>query len=303
MAGRDVVSPSPDLLEMIYACQERQSWYREFAKVTGQPPLAFVGSATTEMHPEAVAAQMRETLSFHVIARKECSTWEDALRLFVHHADSAGALVMVSGVVMNNNHRRLDPEEFRGFALSDPVAPLVFVNGSDTKAAQMFTLAHEIAHLWLGASALSDVGAKPEQTYRREEAWCNAVAAEFLVPLDSMRAELKSEERPVEAMGRLARVYKVSSLVVLRRLLDAEFIGRDTFETQWRQEIRRLQTLARRGGNFYNTTLARVSRRFVQAVVVSALEGQTLYPDAFRMLGVSKHETFREIGRNAGVLN
>ena len=241
---------------------------------------------------------MRETLNFQVANRKECRTWEDALRLFVRQADSAGVLVMISGVVMSNNHRRLDPSEFRGFALSDPLAPLVFVNGADTKAAQMFTLAHEPAHLWLGASALSDVGVRPEQGARSEEVWCNAVAAEFLVPLDALRCELHSDELLPEAMSRLARTFKVSTLVVLRRLLDAGWIEREMFEAQWSRENARLRTLVQRnsgGGDFHRTTIARVSRRFARALVVSTSEGQTLYRDALRMLGISKIETFNSL--------
>ena len=304
VAGRAVRQPSPNLLDTIYACQERQSWYRDFARVAQQPEVGFVGSATVETPPEAVAARMREALGFDVAARRACATWADALRLFIRQADAAGVLVMVSGVVMSNTRRRLDPAEFRGFALCDPLAPLIFVNGADTKAAQMFTLAHELAHLWLGASALSDSEAAPPVEARREEVWCNAVAAELLVPLAALRAELREAEALPQALSRLARTFKVSTLVILRRLLDAGWLDRARFDAAWEQESARLRTLAQRGsdgGDFYRTTLARVSRRFAHALVVSTLEGQTLYRDAYRMLGVSKAATFDRLGREVGV--
>ena len=175
-AGQTVTRPSPNLLDMIYVCQERQNWYREFLHIAQESELDFVGSVTINMQPVDVAARMRETLGFDFDARRECPTWADALRLFIRQADEAGVLVMTSGIVMSNTSRRLDPTEFRGFALSDPLAPLIFINGADTKAAQMFTLAHELAHLWLGASALSNIGAEPwQQGFRPEEVWCNAV--------------------------------------------------------------------------------------------------------------------------------
>lgn len=305
-AGQAVTRPSPNLLDTIYTCQERQSWYRDFVRVARQPELAFVGSATVETPPETVAADMRETLGFDLAARRDCPTWADALRLFIRQADEAGVLVMVSGVVLSNNRRRLDPAEFRGFALSDPLAPLIFVNGADTKAAQMFTLAHELAHLWLGATALSNLGAAPRPGFRREEVWCNAVAAELLVPLAALRADLQEDEPLPDALSRLARTFKVSTLVILRRLLDAGWIDRARFDIAWAAEIERLRHLAQQGGSgggdFYRTTLSRVSRRFARALVVSTLEGQTLYRDAFRMLGVSKPETFNNLGREVGVM-
>ena len=144
--------PSPDLLDTIYLCQQRQDWYRDFALSTGEEPLEFVGSAHLGDDIITTAARIRHDLGFDIEKRHRMSTWTDALRRFIRQADELGILVMVSGVVGSNNQRKLDPEEFRGFALVDPMAPLVFINGADTKAAQMFTLAHELVHIWLGES-------------------------------------------------------------------------------------------------------------------------------------------------------
>ena len=143
--------PSPDLLETVYLCQQRQDWYRDFALSMHEPTLGFVGSANLKDDIVEIAATMRHILSFDLEERRRLATWTDALRHCIGQADALGVLVMASGVVGSNNRRRLEPREFRGFALADPLAPLIFINGADTKAAQMFTLAHELAHLWLGA--------------------------------------------------------------------------------------------------------------------------------------------------------
>jgi len=304
-SGHAVKRPSPNLLETIYACQERQGWYREFAQITRQPPLRFIGSATIDAPPNQIAEEIRTTLGFDIDARRDCATWTDALRLFIKQADSIGVLVMVSGVVLNNNRRGLDIKEFRGFALSDQLAPLIFINGTDSKSAQMFTLAHELAHMWLGASALSNAGAQPASGFRKEEVWCNKVAAELLVPLAAIRAQLEHDEPLGKTLARLAKYFKVSTLVVLRRLLDAGHLSRTAFDAAWSSEIERLKEIADNGspgGDFYRTTVARISRRFAQALVVSTLEGQTLYRDAFRMLGIAKTATFESLGREVGVI-
>lgn len=297
VAGRVVTRPSPNLLDTIYACQERQSWYREFGTVTNEAPRAFVGSLTTQTPPAIAAATISRAIGFDLESRRDCPTWTEALRRFIDQADTIGVLVMLSGVVYNNNRRPLEPEEFRGFALLDSLAPLVFINGADSKAAQMFTLAHELAHLWIGASALSDstAGATPDQAI---EQWCNSVAAELLVPLEPLRASLEAGERLSDTMARLARNFKVSSLVILRRLRDAGHLDPTAFWTAYTAELQRVAEL-RQGssGDFYRTTAARVSRRFGRALVESTLEGRTLYRDAFRMLGISKTSTFNEFAR------
>lgn len=300
MAGRAVTRPSPNLLDTIYVCQERQAWYRDFALVGGQTPLSFVGSLTTQTPPTDAAATMRHALAFDLEARRECPTWTEALRRFIEQAERLGVLVMASGIVQNNTHRGLDVEEFRGFALTDPLAPLVFINGADSKSAQMFTLAHELAHIWLGASAISDVSAAPVSE-NATETWCNRVAAELLVPLDALRAALIADEALPTTLARLARQFKVSTLVVLRRLLDAGRLNRTSFAAAYAEELQRLTNVPRgSGGDFYRTTTARVGRRFGRALVESTLEGRTLYRDAYRMLGIAKGGTFDEFGRSLG---
>src|SRR5229473_2088597 len=178
VGNRHVERPSPDLLDTIYICQQRQEWYRDFARSEGEEPIAFVGSAQLTNDVEATAATIRRALRFDVEERRQMPTWTYALRRFIEQADSLGLLVMVNGVVGSNNRRKLDPREFRGFALADNLAPLVFINGADTKAAQMFTLAHELAHIWLGLSALSDIGPVSSPSHQ-VEIWCNRVAAEL----------------------------------------------------------------------------------------------------------------------------
>lgn len=301
VAGEPVGRPTPNLLDTIYICQQRQEWYHNFARSTGEERLSFVGSARTTDDVVATAERMRASLRFDLEECRRIGTWTEALRRFSEQADDLGILVMCNGVVLNNNHRRLDPDEFRGFALADEFAPVVFVNGADTKAAQMFTLAHELAHIWLGQSALSDAEAVSLPD-REVERWCNQVAAELLVPLDALRDEFDPDAELEIEMARLARRFKTSTLVVLRRIYDAGGLTRQAMWDAYRREEDRLRAFPRgSGGNFYLTEAARFSKRFGRALVVSTLGGDTLYRDAFRMLGISKHSTFEEFGRSLGV--
>lgn len=300
MAVRGVRPASPNLRDIIYACQERQDWFRDNARMSGADRLAFVGSANLQSPVVETAAAIRRALSFDLERRRTCATWTDALRMFISQADRLGILVMCSGIVMNNTHRPLDPEEFRGFALSDDLAPLVFINGADTKSAQMFTLAHELAHIWLGQTALSNTTAT-SQHQNDVETWCNRVAAELLAPLEIVRSELRADEPLEDTVARLVRIFKVSSLVILQRLRDARRLTWDELRAAYQSELDRISQLpkAEGGGDFYLTATVRYSRRFTRALVESTLEGRTLYKDALRMLGISKTETFHELGRSA----
>lgn len=302
LAAQPITQLTPDLLDTIYLCQQRQESYRDFQGLQGGPPLPFVGSATLPSDAADTAAAIRRALSLDLNERQRLPTWTDALRRFIEQADAAGVLVMVNGVVGNNIHRKLDPEEFHGFALGDDPAPLAFINVADTKAAQMFTLAHELAHIWLGQAALSDVGPASAFTHRVEQ-WCNRVAAKLLVPLAVLRAEYRRDEDLRDALDRLARHFKVSTLVILRRIHDAGGLTREQLAQVYQQELDWLRTVPRSsGGDFYLTQGARVGKRFARALVASTLEGQTPHLDAFRLLGFSKLATLREIGHSLGLV-
>lgn len=301
IGDRGVRRPSPDLLDTIYGCQQRQDWYRTFAEVNREAPVAFFASLNLGTPIGEAADHMRDALDFGVGTRG--SSFAEAFRLLAEEAEEHGVLVMVNGVVGSNTHRKLDPEEFRGFALADPLAPVVFVNGADTRAAQIFTLAHELAHLWLGESALSDadLAARPSEPVER---WCNQVAAELLVPERDLHEQFDPTADLTEELDRLARHYKASTLVVLRRLYDSEHFSWDAYRVAYREELARVLELAGEkgsGGNFYNTQPVRVSKRFARALITSTLEGQTLYNEAFRMLGFKKAATFNELAHRLGV--
>ena len=301
VGNRFVGRTSVDLLDTVYLCQQRQDWYREFARMEGEDPLPFVGSTTPASDIESTASKMREALGFDLDERRALRTWTEALRRFSEQADGLGVLVMVNGVVGNNTRRKLDPDEFRGFTLADDLAPLVFINDADTKVAQMFTLAHELAHIWLGESALSDVepGSVPSHEV---EGWCDRVAAELLVPAGLLRRAYRQSEDLTGELDRLARDFKVSTLVVLRRIFDLGGLDRDTLALAYCRELDRLRSLpTASGGNFYPTLRTRVGRRFGQALVTSTLEGRTSFSESFRLLGIKKASTLRDFAASLEV--
>lgn len=297
-----VQQPSPNLLDTIFQSQQRQEWYRDYAIANHGDRVRVVGSLTTAVNVTNAAESIREELDFELTERD--ATWTDTFRRLAEKAEELGILVMVNGVVGSNTHRKLDPHEFRGFALVDEYAPTIFVNGADTKAAQIFTLTHELVHIWLGQSALTDVdiGSVPDNEIER---WCDEVAAEILAPMDAIHNEYRPNQQLTGELDRLARKFKVSTLVILRRVHDAGYLGWEVYRNAYRAELNRALTNLQKhkdsGGNFYNTQPVRTSKLFTRAIIASTLEGQTLYRDAFQMLGLKKISTFNELAHRLEV--
>ena len=280
--------PSPELLDTIHSMQLRQAWMRDEAKDQGQEPLQFVGSSHAGDEPVAVAQEMRRILGFSENWAGRERTWTDALQRLREAIEQASILVVVNGVVGNNTHRKLNTDEFRGFVLVDEYAPLVFVNNADSKAAQMFTLAHELVHVFFGSSAAFDLRQLMPAQDRMEQA-CNRVAAEFLVPESQLRQAwptVEGERKPFQAV---ARRFKVSEIVAARRALDLGMVSKATFlefYQDYRADERHKAKDVPRGGDFYANQKARVGNRFGAAVVRAVGEGRLGYSEAYRMTGL-----------------
>ncbi len=198
VAGKEVLRPSPELLDVLGDALRRQDWFRDYLITNGEEPLFFVGSVTVQNDRDQVARNIRNTIHLDTEVRKSARTWEEALRLQVEAIEESGVLVMRSGIVGNNTHRQLSVDEFRGFALSDAYAPLIFVNSRDAKGAQIFTLAHELVHVWLGVSGVSNLQATYAPNHQIER-FCNQVAAEAAGTIRRTQGRVAND--PNKALG------------------------------------------------------------------------------------------------------
>ncbi len=229
-------------------------------------------------------------------------SWQDAVNELRSMIEGLGVMAVINGIVGNNAHRRLSVAEFRGFALTDRYAPLIFVNGADAKSAQMFTLAHELAHIWLGEGGLSGFENLLPAGSDVED-WCNRAAAEFLVPsreLGQRWMEIRLEQRPFEVLG---RSFKVSPVVAARRAMDLKLIERRSFFEFYEHYVNREQRsrATTSGGDFYNNQNARVGRLFATHVMGAAMGGEIGFREAYELTGL-RGGTFQNYASRLGIL-
>jgi Zn-dependent peptidase ImmA (M78 family)/DNA-binding XRE family transcriptional regulator len=299
---------SPDFHDLINEALRKQNWYREYIMDEGGSPLSFVGEFALNAPPEAVADNISAILGISEEFRRAAPNWEQFLLRFILQTEQAGILVLRSGVVGNNSRRKLSVSEFRGFAISDKYAPLIFLNSRDAKAAQIFTLAHELAHIWIGESGISnpDLGQPKRKQRLQIEEFCNRVAAELLVPRKQLILEWNKRQTLDENVQKLTARFRVSSLVILRRAFDLDQIGWDTFFAYYQEEVKaafdRTRLLNRQGGgDFYATLLTRHSALLTQAVVAAAFQGRLLYREAASLLALKKIKTLDGIAKELGL--
>jgi Zn-dependent peptidase ImmA (M78 family) len=295
--------PSPDFLDTAHAVMRKQDWYRDYRKAQAQPELDFVGSCNANDDPLAVARKISDVLALPQDHYRGAKSWTDHVGRLTRAAEAAGILVFRSGIVGNNTSRTLDVSEFRGMAFSDRNAPAVFINARDSVSAQVFTLAHELAHLWIGESAATDAEVADEESdsWSATERFCDRVATEFLVPTASFLAHWKTDPSIREALLKLPSLYRVSSVMVLRRAYELGLVSRKEFFDHLRAEKgnQRVSRKDRKGGSFYNNFGARNGQRLVGSIFESVSEGRTLYREAASILEIKVGTLGRLLSRSA----
>ncbi len=300
-AGQTPERVSVDLLETVHAMQQRSAWLRDELIDTGTEPVKLVNAYRQGTSSVDAAQAMRSALGLTANWASDAQSWSDAISLLRDHIEAAGVMVVFNGVVGNDTSRRLNPDEFQGFALVDEYAPLIFVNNADYKAAQMFTVAHELAHIFVGEEGVS-VSEALLPTDHRIETLCDRIAAEFLVPEAGLREFWPHVSGRADRYQQAAQHFKVSRIVAARRALDLELIDRDTFFEFYAQN--KTQGSPNRanseGGNFWNTQRWRIGTRFAAAVVRALAAGRLSHREAYALTGL-KGDIFDAMPSKLGI--
>ncbi|MBU1370067.1 MAG: ImmA/IrrE family metallo-endopeptidase, partial [Bacteroidetes bacterium] len=179
--GNQVDQISINVYDAILLLQQRQDWLKNYLIDNDFQPLSYVGKFRNNNNVNAIVADMRQTLQLPENWASQFKNWQEAQDHLIIHIEDKGIITTFNGIVENNTHRPIPVDECRGFVLVDEYAPFMFVNNSDFKSAQMFTIVHELAHIWTGHSAGFDFR-RLQPASDPIEILCDKVAAEFLVP-------------------------------------------------------------------------------------------------------------------------
>jgi len=280
---------SLNVYDTVQIIQKRQDWLIEYLKEEDHTPLEFVGKYNEKTSYKKIANDIRKTLDLQSNWASDHNTWEQALEFLAIRIEEKGIVVNFSGIVGYNAKRTISVEECRGFVLVDKFAPFMFINSADAKAAQMFTILHELAHIWIGQSAGFDMK-KLLPANDPIEILCDKVAAEFLVPEGHLLSIWKEEKNFLK----LNKIFKVSPIVIARRTLDLKLISKRKFFAFYNNYISNINNLKLNrgsGGNFYATAKKRVSLRFAGFVDNAVREQKILYRDAYKLTGL-KGDTY-----------
>lgn len=307
-----IANPSRELIDTVYLMTDVQEWMEENNRREGNDPYGYVGKYHGILSSaEEIVDDIRNTLNIKVNWYSEIKNSSESFRYLRSHISDIGILVMTNGVVGNNTHRKLNIDEFRAFTLINKYAPLIFINTCDTDNGKVFSLLHELAHIWIGEDSLYN---EPYGSFHKVspvETFCNAIAAEFLVPnrLFINEWEKLSLESPESTVDELAKVFHCSRYVIARRAKDKRKISQKEYSNIidiLNKQLHTLLNTAKKGsgGDYYKGLQSKWDHNFIQAINASAKRGITNYTDVYRLTktnGKTFEKLVSEIGGKNGL--
>lgn len=298
---------SPTFKDLLSDVKRKQSWYRDYAIESEEDKFSYLGRFSMDDGVQKVATSIKVALNLTPQDRQKCYNSNEYLKALTAKIEDIGVLVMRNSVLGSNTSRSLSVNEFRGFAIADDYAPLIFINSSDANNAKIFTLIHELAHLWINESGISSVNLLSEDE-NKIELFCNAVSAEVLVPESEFKSKWSSREEVTKNAIKTASYFKVSTFVTARRAKELKLISAATFFEYYRQANEEFEKINKKkkeekisGGNPFANTWSRNGKRFSRAVAESALNQNVLLRDAGKLLNMNPNNIVafaKELGVN-----
>lgn len=277
---------SRQLRWMIRQAQERQAFIAELLEHGGEAPLEWVGSAPPDADPELLGERMREALPANG-QPPPSSDKERMLDWWVERAEALGAFVSRYRPD-GNRYWSVEPAETRGLSLCHPLAPYIVLNSRDAPAGRIFTLLHELAHLYYGQSGVDDLTdeSRMPDNARLLEQRCNRAAAAALMPAADFRAEWpKAGENLPDKVRRLADAFGVSrqAIAVRARSGGMRLVSEAQYQELlrvWEDEYREFResrsSTSRRGGRIPpgRRVLKEFGRRYTGLLFDAYAQGQ-----------------------------
>lgn len=278
-----------NVYDVVNIVRQRQDWLEDYISENELDVCNIVSSITTETPVLQAVRLLRQTLELSPRWAFSLLNTDAAVNILTEHLEVNGIFVAYNGIVGNNTRRKIKVSECRGFALVNKIAPFVFVNTQDAKTAQLFTLIHETAHLMLGISA-GHADANESSSSDINERYCDAVAAEFLVPSSELNFEWNGDIR------KMARLFKVSEPVIARRAHNLGLLSDDRYNEFWREYNSRpiLENKKSAGGDFYRSSVKRIGKTLAIHIKNAVNNRQLSYVDAYRLTGLygKTYDTF-----------
>lgn len=286
-------SMSKNLEDTLTEMTIKQNWMQDYREIQGYEPINFVGSFKHDSSTQ-IKEFIYEALEIKEYWSENARNLDDAYSSIKERFENLGILIMQSGVVGTNTHRKLDINEFRGFVLLDLYAPFIFVNTNDSKTGMIFTLMHEFIHLLMGNEDILDQG---EEFYDDNdvEKRINQITSMILIPDEIILNRQFSQENIFSEINEIGRKLKVSSLSVSIKLKEMGIITQSEVDEVRKISLENFEKKSKKEkkGNpdFIKVLNSKLSSSFSEAVISQTLSGKIPFTEAYGLLGV-KGKTF-----------